>query len=214
MEDDNDDLNNNNGGKDDGGQDIEKIIADRVNAAVKQLKENLDKAYKARDDALGKASKLEEANRKAELEALEKEGKKMEALQKRFDDVSAENTALKQRIVELTRDVTLREEISGLDFRNDRARKLAYKELVDGLTQDAQGNWVAKDGTSLKEFVKRFAEDEDQAFLFKPKSSSGTGVDHGKSKSSGGSDTKKKSIFEMSQEEVLEAARKGTLRNK
>lgn len=193
---------------------VDQLVAQKVDEAVKKLKENLDKAYSARDAALAKNKELEDKARQAEIAQLEKEGKAVEALQKRYDDMSAENERLRRQNVELSRDVTLRELMGGLPFRNERAAKLAYKEIVSELTQDSDGSWKHKGGANLSDFVKQFSEDPDQAFLFKPKHSSGSGAGSSSSGTGEGGSTKKKSVFDMSQEEVLERASKGTLRSR
>lgn len=201
----------NNKGTDNNGADVEALVAARVDAALKKMKENLDKAYAARDTAEGKAKELEEKQRKLEIERLESEGKLAEALQKKLDDAVSENVTLKKRVVELTRDVTLSEQMNGLTFRNERAAKLAYKEIVGELVQDAEGEWKHKSGLSIKDFVKKFSEDEDQAFLFKPKQSSGTGLSRTADEGGKGTKDKKTSLFDMSQEDVLKLAAEGKL---
>lgn len=193
------------------GADVEALVAARVDAALKKMKENLDKAYAARDTAEGKAKELEEKQRKLEIERLESEGKLAEALQKKLDDAVSENATLKKRVVELTRDVALSEQMNGLTFRNERAAKLAYKEIVGELVQDAEGEWKHKSGLSIKDFVKKFSEDEDQAFLFKPKQSSGTGLSRTADEGGKGAKDKKTSLFDMSQEDVLKLAAEGKL---
>lgn len=201
-----------NNGDNKNGPDVEALVAARVDAALKKMKENLDKAYAARDTAESKAKELEEKQRKLEIERLESEGKLAEALQKKLDDAVAENATLKKRVVELTRDVTLSEQMNGLTFRNERAAKLAYKEIVGELVQDADGEWKHKSGLSIKDFVKKFSEDEDQAFLFKPKQSSGTGLSRTTDEGGGkGTKDKKTSLFDMSQEDVLKLAAEGKL---
>jgi hypothetical protein len=210
-----DDLSNesnNVSGSNNKAPDVEALVAARVDAALKKMKDNLDKAYAARDSAESKAKELEDKQRKLEIERLESEGKLAEALQKKLDDVVVENTTLKKQVVELTRDVNLSEQMNGLTFRNERAAKLAYKEIVGELVQDANGEWKHKSGLSIKDFVKKFSEDEDQAFLFKPKQSSGTGLsrtveDDGGNRTKG----KKTSLFDMSQEDVLKLAAEGKL---
>ena len=209
---DNDPKNENqdNGAKNNGA-DVEALVAARVDAALKKMKENLDKAYAAREPAEGKAKELEEKQRKLEIERLESEGKLAEALQKKLDDAVSENATLKKRVVELTRDVTLSEQMNGLTFRNERAAKLAYKEIVGELVQDAEGEWKHKSGLSIKDFVKKFSEDEDQAFLFKPKQSSGTGLSRTADEGGKSAKDKKTSLFDMSQEDVLKLAAEGKL---
>ena len=88
---------------------------------------------------------------------------------------------------------------------------MADREIIGQLVRDESGTWVHRSGVSVKDFVKTFAEVEDNAFLFKPKINNGTG-NSGAKPTNTSSD--KKSLFEMSQEEVLKMAREGKLPGK
>lgn len=201
-------TNTNTGGGGAGDQSIEKLVEARVNEALKDIKGKLDKAYASRDEATRKVAEMEQREKEANLKRMEEEGKHKEVLEHRLAEATAQLDVANKRITELTRDVEVREALSGLPFRNDKAAKIAYKEVVDGLVQDDKGIWRHKSGVSIKEWVEAFTKDEDQSFLFKVKSSNGSG--------SGGStstntDTKTGSLFGMSQEDVLKMAAEGKL---
>ena len=73
--------------------------------------------------------------------------------------------------------------------------------------KNEKGEWVHKSGVAVKDFVKTFAENEDNAFLFKQKQNSGNGSQN----IPPSSNTNKKSLFEMTQDEVLQMAAEGKL---
>jgi hypothetical protein len=124
-------------------------------------------------------------------------------------DLNAKLTAEQKRNVELTRDIDVRNALASHPFRNENAVEMAYREIVGQLVQNDQGVWVHKTGISIRDFVKGFADSDDNSFLFKAKASSGSGSNGGKpSDTSGG----KKSLFQLSQDEVLKLAKEGKLR--
>ncbi len=187
----------------------EQRIQALVDAALKPIKEKLNAAYAERDDANRKVKDFEKRDRDAELKKLEEEGKVKEAYEGRLADSEARTNAAEARVVELTRNLELKDVLSGYTFRNEKAKDMAFQELVGHLVQDEKtGEWMHKTGVSIAEAAKKFAEDEANAFLFKSKASSGGGSD-----TTPPVDTKKKpnSVFGMSQAEVLQRAREGTL---
>lgn len=187
---------------------VEKLVEARVADALKEIKGKLDKAYESRDAALKKSAELEQREKEANLKRMEEEGKHKEALELRLAEANAALEASNKRITELTRDVEVREALGGLPFRNDKAAKVAYKEVVDGLVQDDKGMWRHKSGVSIKDYVEAFAKDEDQAFLFKTKSSNGAGTG---GTTTTNTDKTTSSLYAMSQDEVLKLAAEGKL---
>jgi hypothetical protein len=187
--------------------DVEKLVSSRVDEAVKALKEKLDKAYEKRDETLKKLAEIENEKKEAERKRLQEEGKHKEAFEIESATMKAKIEALEKRNVELTRDIEVRNSLSAHPFRNENASEMAYREVVEQLVQDENGNWKHNTGISIKDFVKAFAEDENNAFLFRQKQSSGAGSSSAKP----GTSSTSKSIFEMSQEEVLKLAMEGKL---
>src|SRR5210317_1026562 len=183
--------------------DIKKLVQAGIDEALAPMKENLDKAYAARDEALQKAAQLEELEKQRELERLKAEGKHKEAFEQELAEERAKREAAQKRAVELTRDVDLRSALGTFEFRNKNASDMAFKEIVGELTQNESGDWVHKSGTSIDEYVSTFINDENNAFLLKQKVSSGSGsgqVTHNPDVSSG------KSLFDLPQSEVLKLA--------
>lgn len=184
---------------------VQKLLDERIAAALSEIKPKLDSAYAARDEALRKVAEFEKKEKEAQLKLLEEQGKIKEAAELRLAEKDAELATLKRQNTELSRDVQIRNALSGLDFRNEAASNMAYKEVIAGLVQNENGQWVHKSGISVKDFIEQFAKSEDNSFLFKPKQSSGTGS----TTTSGTPSTGKKSVFEMTQAEVLARAAKG-----
>ena len=193
----------------DNSQDEVARIEALIESRLKPIKEKLDQAYAQRDAAQEKADKLEKERRDAELKRLEEEGKHKEVYEARLEDERKAREALERRNIELTRDLELKDALKDLTFRNERASQMAFQEIVGDLSRDEKGNWVHKSGLGLRDAVKKFAEDEANSFLFKSKGSSGSGSDTTKPADTS---TKPKSIFEMSQAEVLKMAAEGKLR--
>ena len=138
---------------------------------------------------------------------MEEDGKFKEAYELRLAESNARLAALEKRNTELSRDVSVRDALKGLAFRNDTASEMAYKVITEQLVQNDAGQWVHRSGVSIRDYVGEFAKSEEQSFLFKPKSSSGAGTNS----STGGTPdtTTTKSLFQMSQAEVLKMAAEG-----
>ena len=186
---------------------VQKLVEAQVAEALKDIKDKLNKAYEARDTAIKEKAELERREKEANLKRMEEEGKHKEVLELRLTESNAALEVANKRITELTRDVEVREALGGLPFRNDKAAKVAYKEVVDALVQDDKGVWRHKSGVSIKDYVEAFSKDEDQAFLFKTKTSSGAGT----STTTTTTETKPGSLFAMKQEDVLKMAAEGKL---
>ena len=189
----------------------EALIKKGVEEALKPMKEKLDKAYSARDEALRKVAAFEEKERQAEITRLQEEGKHREAFEMQLAEERAQRENLEKQNIALTRDIEIRNALGAQPFRNDNALEMVYREIVTQVVRNEQGVWVHKSGVSVRDFVKAFADNEDNAFLFRQKQSSGANVG---SQKSGTPPAASKSIFEMSQEEVLKLAREGKLPSK
>lgn len=179
-----------------------------IDEQLKPIKTKLDSAYSQRDEALRKIAEFEQKEREAELKRLEEDGKHQEAFELRLAEEKAKRETAEKRNVELTRDLELRTALNAHPFRNDAASKMAYQELVGQLVQNDQGVWLHKSGVAISDAVKTFAENADNSFLFRAKVNTGGGSDPVRPTTP---QTGKKSLFEMTQAEVLEMAAKGTL---
>jgi hypothetical protein len=189
--------------------DVDKIVQEKVEEQLKDIKSKLDKAFSSRDEALKKVAEFEKEKREAELKRLQEEGKHKEAYEIQLAEEKAKREAAEKRNVELTRDIDVRNALATQPFRNDNALEMAYREIVGQLVQNDQGVWVHKTGVAIRDFVKAFADNDANSFLFKQKTSTGSGSS-GVNTSNNSSE--KKSLFAMSQDEVLKMAREGKLK--
>ncbi len=189
--------------------DIESKIKEAVDSRLKEIKDKLNGAYSARDEALKKVEEFEKKEKEREIERLKEEGKLKEAYELQLATAKAEKEALEQQTIALTRDIALKNILSQYEFKNPRANDMAFKELVVSLVKNDKGEWVNKENASIELHVKTFFEDEDNSFLLKPKVSSGPGLT-----TTSTSKSPETSLFKMSQEEVLKRAAEGTLRPK
>jgi hypothetical protein len=189
---------------------IQKLVQSRIDEQLGPIKQNLDNAYKARDEALQRLAELERKEKEAQLKALEAEGKHKEAAELRLAEAAAKIATLEKQNMELSRDNAVRDALKSYQFRNDKASDMAFKEIVGSLIQDEQGAWKHRSGISIKDFCEAFSKSEEQSFLFKPKTNSGAGSTGG-TPPAGAPATKPKSLFEMSQAEVLKLAEEGKL---
>lgn len=186
---------------------IQAMIKSAVAEAVKDIKTKLDVAYTKRDEALQKVSEFEQKERDLEIKRLQDAGKDREAFELQLAELKASQETLQKRNLELSRDVDARQALSAFAFRSEKAAKMAFDEVTSQLVQNEKGEWVHKSGVAVKDFVKTFAENEDNAFLFKQKQNSGNGSQN----IPPSSNTTKKSLFEMTQDEVLQMAAEGKL---
>jgi hypothetical protein len=191
-------------------EEISKMVEARVMEELAGIKEKLNSAYSARDEAVKKAVAYEEEKKHLEIKRLEEEGKHKEAADIKLTELSARLQEREKQITELTRDSVVREALRGLDFRNDTAADFAYRDVVSQLTQDENGQWVHRTGASIKDFVDSFRKDDDKEFLFRPKQSAGVGSAPAAMSSTGGFDATKP-LSEMTTDEIMAAAAAGHL---
>ena len=195
---------------------IEQKIAKGVAEALKPIKEKLNTAYSARDKANQQLAELAEVDRLAELERLAAEGKHKEVyelkLQDQIDKTEAERAkrlALESTNIKLTRDAEVKALLAELPFRSAKASNMAKGEIISQLVRDDEGVWKNKSGESLADTIESFQADESNSFLFKAKVTSGSGAAAAPAR--GTAPTEKKSLFNMSQDEVLKLAKAGKL---
>lgn len=188
---------------------IKALVDKQVMEKVKEAKDALDKAYASRDEALGKLAEIERERKEAEIKRLEEDGKMAEAAEARLAEERTAREIAEKKVIQLSRDVSVRNHMAGLNFRNEKAAEMAFSEITHELIQNSQGNWVHRSGKSIEDFVKEYAESADHSFLFKPAVSTGSGTGSPSSKSTA---SPAKSVFDMTQEEVIQLAREGKLR--
>jgi hypothetical protein len=189
---------------------LAKLVQEKVDQELAEIKKKLDSAYSSRDDALLKLKEKDDAEKAAQRKKLEDEGKFKELYEQQLAEEKAEKEALKRKNVELSRDILIKETLRGLEFRNTAAADVAYQQILGQVIQNDKGDWIHKSGIQIKDFVETFSKDENYSFLFKSKQNSGLGSGNG---SPNAPDTTGKSVFKMTQAEVLAAAAAGKLGN-
>lgn len=191
-------------GNGDNKDDIEAIVEERL----AKMKANMDRMAKERDEALKAKAEVEKAKKDAEIARMKEEGKMQEALEMELAEAKAKLDLYQKDITSLRRDGVVNDALATLEFRNEKSREMARREITDELIQNEEGMWVHKSGTSIKDFILAYSKNEDNSFLFKVKSNSGAGT----GTPSGAPNTDKpKAIGEMSTQEILALAAKGQL---
>lgn len=186
--------------------DIKGLVDAEVAKAIKNIKSNLDNAYSERDNALAAVAEAKSEKQKAEIEALEKQGKHSEVMQMKIAEMSAKLETYEQKNTELSRDNAVRSQLNSLNFKSDKAANMAYQDIVGSLKKDATGNWVHENGLSISDAVSSYSKDDNNAFLFSVKANAGSGINPAKPASG---NNPVKSIKEMSTDELLANIEKG-----
>lgn len=189
--------------------DIKSLVDAEVAKAIKNIKSNLDNAYSERDNALAAVAEAKSEKQKAEIEALEKQGKHSEVMQMKIAEMSAKLETYEQKNTELSRDNAVRSQLNSLNFKSDKAANMAYQDIVGSLKKDATGNWVHENGLSISDAVSSYSKDDNNAFLFSVKANAGSGVNPAKPASG---NNPVKSIKEMSTDELLANIEKGNVK--
>ena len=189
--------------------DIKSLVDAEVSKAIKNIKVNLDSAYKERDEALAQVEKTKADKQKAEIEALEKAGKHSEVMQMKLNELNTKLETYEQKNTELSRDNAVRTQLNSLNFKSEKAAKMAYQDIVGSLKKDATGNWVHENGLSITDAVSSYAKDDNNSFLFSVKANVGSGVNPAKPTSG---NNPVKNIKEMSTDELLANIEKGNVK--
>ncbi|MDB4575341.1 hypothetical protein N9112_00095 [bacterium] len=193
-----------------GDDDVKAQVDAAVAEALRPIKDKLDGAYTARDDALAKVAELEEEGKQRQIEDLKRDGKEREAFELELAEARAGREALEKRNIELTRDMDVNNALSVFDFRNARAKDIAFRDIVDNLVKGEDGQWVHRTGVDIKTAVSNFAKDDANEFLLKPTESNGAPIDTDPTPTNPGGG--EKSLYAMTQDEVLKLAAEGKLR--
>lgn len=189
--------------------DIKQLVDEEVSKAIKNIKVNLDNAYKERDEAVNQIAQIKEEKRQAEISSLEQQGKHSEAMQMKLSELNQRLEQYEQKNTELSRDNAVRTQLNALNFKSEKAANMAYSDIVNSLKKDATGNWVHESGLSINETVSNYAKDDNNAFLFSVKANMGTGITPAKP-STGTNPVG--SIKDMSTDEMLNAVAKGQVK--
>jgi len=185
---------------------VEREVQDRLS----KMKANMDRMAKERDEALKKVAETEQKQRQEQIKRLEEEGKLQEALEMKLAEAEAKLKVFEEENTKLNRDNVVNSVLGQLEFRNERSRQMAYRDIVEQLVQNENGVWVHKSGTQIQDFILSYSKNEDNSFLFRVKANSGAGTT---TPSGSPNMQQKKSISELNTEEILALAAKGQLGN-
>src|SRR5210317_773430 len=183
---------------------VEKAVQERL----AQMKSNMDRMVKERDEALKKAAEIEQKQKQEQIKRLEEEGKLQEALEMKLAEAEAKLKVFEEENTKLNRDSVVNSNLATLEFRNERSRQMAYRDIVEQLVQNEDGVWVHKSGTNIQDFIASYSKNEDNSFLFRVKANTGAGTS---TPSAPSNMSEKKSLSQMTQAEVLALAAKGQL---
>lgn len=197
-----DEGNNNDEGSDEDNQETLSEEEQKV-AALKASLDKLDK--KLKEEAKARVA-AEKKLKETEIARLREEGKEAEALKAQMEQVEAELAVLREENVTLKRDNVLDGVLSSVEFRNDRSRAMARREIVENLTQGEDGSWMSKDGKAINDYVSAYVEDENNSFLFKQKTNRGSQSQPG-SQPNPGNETPK-SILDIPQDQYMKQIEK------
>lgn len=186
--------------------DVETLVEERL----AKMKANMDRMSKERDEALKQKSDMEAAQKEKEIARMKEEGKMQEALELEVADLKAKLSTYEEQNTKLTRDNVLSQALAGMDFRNEKSRDMAKREIVDQLIQGEDSKWVHSSGMTITDFVESYAKSEDNSFLFKAKTNSGAGTG---TPAGAPSTEQAKAIGDLSTQEILALAAKGQLGN-
>jgi DNA polymerase III psi subunit len=185
---------------------VEALVEERL----AKMKANMDRMASERDDALKMKAEMEASAKEATLARLKEEGKVQEALEMELAEAKAKLEVYAKETTQLKRDGVLSDALAGMEFRNDKSRDMARREIVDQLVQNEEGAWVHSTGSNIRDYVEAYAKSEDNSFLFRVKSNSGAGT--GNPAGAPSTDTTK-AIGDLSTQEILALAAKGKLGN-
>ena len=184
--------------------DIESIVEERL----AKMKANMDRMASERDEALKLKVELESKQKEDTIARMKEEGKLQEALEMELAEARAKLDVYAKETTQRKRDGVLNYALSGMEFRNDKSRDMARREIVDQLVQNEEGQWLHSTGSNIRDYVEAYSKSEDNSFLFRVKSNTGAGT--GNPAGAPSTDVSK-SIGEMSTQEILALAQKGKL---
>ena len=186
--------------------DVEAIVEERL----AKMKANMDRMVSERDEALKLKAEMEATAKEATIARMKEEGKVQEALEMELAEARAKLDVYATETTKLKRDGVLNDALAGMEFRSEKSRDMARREIVDQLVQNEEGAWVHSTGSNIRDYVEAYAKSEDNSFLFRVKSNTGAGT--GNPAGAPSTDTTK-AIGDLSTQEILALAAKGKLGN-
>lgn len=150
---------------------LEEVIKERL----KPIKTKLDTVFAERDTLASKVREYEAKEREREVKRLKEAGELEQAYELQLQELRSKNAQLEQQNTTMARDTVVQTQLSGLEFRNAKARDVALREITADLVRTETG-WQSKDGKSIEEATTAYLADPDNAaILLKPKVNAGGG---------------------------------------
>ena len=115
--------------------DIEAIVEQRL----AKMKANMDRMASERDEALKLKADLEAKAKEDTIARMKEEGKLQEALEMELADARAKLASFEEQNTKLSRDNVLNQALAGMEFRNEKSRDMARREIVEQLVQNKKG---------------------------------------------------------------------------
>jgi hypothetical protein len=137
-------------------------------------------------DAIGDYFQAQKSKAEPAYKAeLEDERRKREQLERRLNEMAAENERARQRAEEAERDATIRTELQRLGVSKV---ELAYRAVKDDVVRNEHGRLVAREAsgdTDLKDYLTRFVQENPE--LLPARVSGGSGASLNRAAGGGGS---------------------------
>jgi len=189
-------------------EDIEARVERLADEKLAKMKANMDKMAEKLAKSEKEKDDLDKSQKEEKMKQLEADGKLQELAEMKVTEAEAKLKVLTAENTSLKRDQVVSSALASLEFKNERSREMARRDVIDNLEQNDDGNWVSKDGKTIASFVEDYSKDPDNEFLFRAKMNTGKGMDN----PGGTSDTTpKKSVLDMTTDELLKLAQKGKL---
>jgi hypothetical protein len=166
------------------------------------VKENIQKAYSDREAMAAELKELRKSQRDSELRQLEESGNQKKADAMRLKELQDQLSEYEGKFTNLTRDQALTQAMSQIDFKSEKAMEVARNDMVSALVKDSTGQWVSPTNQTIPEYVQSYAAEDQNAFLFKSKVSSGSTTMAAPAKTQG-SVKSDKPVKQMSDEELV-----------
>ena len=189
-------------------EDLEARVERLADEKLAKMKANMDKMAEKLAKTEKEKADLDKAQKEEKMKQLEADGKLQELAEMKVTEAEAKLRVLEAENTSLKRDQVVSSALASLEFKNERSREMARRDVIDNLEQNDDGNWVSKDGKTIASFVEDYSKDPDNEFLFRAKMNTGKGMDNPGGKSDTSS---KKSVLDMTTDELLKLAQKGKL---
>lgn len=169
--------------KDNTPENTPEVSQEVVDALTAKITENVQESFKAElENERSKTASLKESLDKldARLQSTKKEAQEKETAALTAEEQIAKlTTRINEQMhanSQKERDTAVITALSGKNFTNSNASKIAMQHIINSLTKTESGAWVGDGNADIDTVVKQFVEDEENQFLFKQAESAGSGT--------------------------------------